>query len=132
MLKVNELLDRSNKIVSSIATISLGLAVITFAAVTIKENAEKLFSRKKVKAHVICVKSSTNIPETQVEEKQTESPKKGSSKKGGSGEHVIKSAKSDSDSNKYGSESRIMVAGEDKASGGESLDAGVLFPNPKK
>lgn len=82
MLKVNELLDRSNKIVSSIATISLSLAVITFAAVTIKENAEKLFSRKKVKAHVICVKSSDE-PSAEPVEKETQktTPKKGSSKK---------------------------------------------------
>lgn len=82
MLKINDLLDRTSKIVSSAAAISLGLAVITFAAVAIKENTGKLLSSKKVRAHVICVKSSDE-PSIEPVEKETQktTPKKGSSKK---------------------------------------------------
>lgn len=57
MLKVNELLDRTSKTISSIASISLGLMVISFSAVIIKENLKSILSLRKIKTHVICVES---------------------------------------------------------------------------
>lgn len=81
MLKVNELLDRTSKTVSSIAAISLGLAVIAVSAVVVKENLRELLCLKKIKAHVICVKSSDDVPEEHIEKETRKSPKKGSSKK---------------------------------------------------
>lgn len=65
MLKVNELLDRTSKTISSIASISLGLMVISFSAVIIKENLKSILSLRKIKTHVICV-------ETDKEEKHSE------------------------------------------------------------
>lgn len=58
MLKVNELLDRTSKTISSIASISLSLMIISFSAVIIKENLKNILSLRKIKTHVICVKSS--------------------------------------------------------------------------
>lgn len=58
MLKVNELLDRTSKTIGSIASISLGLMIISFSAVIIKENLKNILSLRKIKTHVICVKSS--------------------------------------------------------------------------
>ena len=58
MLKVNELLDRTSKTIGSIASISLGLMIISFSAVIIKENLKSILSLRKIKTHVICVKSS--------------------------------------------------------------------------
>ncbi len=58
MLKVNELLDRTSKTVSSIAAISLGLAVIAVSSVIVKENLKRFLSLRKIKTRVICVKSS--------------------------------------------------------------------------
>ena len=81
MLKVNELLDRTSKTVSSIAAISLGLAVIAVSAVVVKENLKNLLSLRKIKAHVICVKSSGDVPEEHVEKETEKTSKKGSSKK---------------------------------------------------
>lgn len=57
MLKVNELLDRTSKTIGSIASISLGLMVISFSAVIIKENLKSILSLRKIKTHVICVES---------------------------------------------------------------------------
>lgn len=81
MLKVNELLDKTSKTVSSVAAISLGLAVIAISAVVVKENVKDLLHLRKIKAHVICVKSSNYIPEEHAEKETQKSPKKGSSKK---------------------------------------------------
>lgn len=89
MLKVNELLDRTGKVISSAAAISLGLAVIAVSAVVVKENVKELLSLRKIKAHVICVKSSGDIPEAPKKEAEAPvekeapkpAPKKGSSKK---------------------------------------------------
>lgn len=69
MLKVNELLDRTSKTISSIASISLGLMVISFSAVIIKENLKNILSLRKIKTHVICV-------ETDKEEKTSNSEDK--------------------------------------------------------
>ena len=57
MLKVNELLDRTSKTISSIASISLSLMIISFSAVIIKENLKNILSLRKIKTHVICVES---------------------------------------------------------------------------
>lgn len=57
MLKVNELLDKTSKTIGSIASISLGLMVISFSAVIIKENLKSILSLRKIKTHVICVES---------------------------------------------------------------------------
>lgn len=85
MLKVNELLDRTSKTVSSIAAISLGLAVIAVSAVVVKENLKDFFRLRKIKARVICLKSSDE-PNAEPIEKETQktTPKKGSSKKNSS------------------------------------------------
>lgn len=80
MLKVHELLDRTSKVVSSVAAISLSLAVIAVSAVVVKENVKDLLRLKKVRAHVICINPLSDT-ETQVKK---ESSKKGGSKKGGS------------------------------------------------
>lgn len=83
MLKVNELLDRTSKTVSSVAAISLGLAVIAVSAVVVKENLRELLCLRKIKAHVICVKSS-NDADNNEKKVQKVTPKKGSSKKNAS------------------------------------------------
>lgn len=86
MLKVNELLDRTSKTVSSIAAISLCLAVITVSSVVIKENLKDLLSLRKIKARIICVKSSDE-PSVEHVEKETQ---KTTCKKGGSKKDVSK------------------------------------------
>ena len=78
MLKVNELLDRTSKTIGSIASISLGLMVISFSAVIIKENLKNILSLRKIKTHVICVESSED---DLVKEAQKTSTKKACSKK---------------------------------------------------
>ena len=85
MLKVNELLDRTSKTVSSVAAISLGLAVIAVSAVVVKENLRELLCLRKIKAHVICVKSShDDSADNSEKEVQKTTPKKGGSKKNAS------------------------------------------------
>ena len=54
MLNVSNLLDRTSKTVSSVAAISLGLAVIAVSAVVVKENFKELFG-KRIKA-IVCIK----------------------------------------------------------------------------
>ena len=54
MFKINDALDRTGKIVSSIATIALGMAVISFAAKVTKDNCKALFG-KRIKA-IVCIK----------------------------------------------------------------------------
>ena len=76
MLKVNELLDRTGKTIGSIASISLCLMVISFSAVIIKENIKSILSLRKIKTHVICVKSS--------EDDSNKKATKNSTKKAGS------------------------------------------------
>ena len=78
MLKVNELLDRTSKTVSSIAAISLGLAVIAVSSVIVKENLKRFLSLRKIKTHVICVKSSED--DSNKEAKKTSTKKAGSKK----------------------------------------------------
>lgn len=78
MLKVNDLLDRTSKTVSSIAAISLGLAVIAVSSVIVKENLKSFLSLRKIKTHVICVKSSED---DLVKEAPKTSTKKAGSKK---------------------------------------------------
>lgn len=96
MLKVNELLDRTSKTVSSVAAISLGLAVIAVSAVVVKENLRELLCLRKIKAHVICVKSSDEQSAEPVEkETQKTTPKKGSSKKNASKPAVTEDSPSD-------------------------------------
>lgn len=78
MLKINDLLDKTSKTVSSVAVITLGLAIIAGSAVSIKENVKALFGRR-LKA-VICVKK--HDPAEEHEEKDaSKSSKKQSSKK---------------------------------------------------
>ena len=78
MLKVNELLDRTGKTIGSIASISLCLMVISFSAVIIKENLKSILSLRKIKTHVICVKSSED--DSNKETKKTSTKKAGSKK----------------------------------------------------
>ena len=78
MLKVNDLLDRTSKTVSSIAAISLGLAVIAVSSVIVKENLKSFLSLRKIKTYVICVKSSED---DLVKEAPKTSTKKACSKK---------------------------------------------------
>ena len=78
MLKVNELLDRTSKTVSSIAAISLGLAVIAVSSVIVKENLKSFLSLRKIKTRVICVKSSEDDSNKEVTKTST---KKAGSKK---------------------------------------------------
>lgn len=80
MLKVNDLLDKTSKTVSSIAAISLSLAVIAVSSVVVKENLKELLSLRKIKAHVICVKS---VKEDAIKDKEASNAtlKKASSKK---------------------------------------------------
>lgn len=96
MLKVNDLLDRTSKTVSSIAAISLSLAVIAVSSVVVKENLKDLLSLRRIKAHVICVKSSDE-PSAEPVEKETQktTPKKGSSKKNTSKPAVAEEAPSE-------------------------------------
>lgn len=58
MLKLNETLNGANKVVSSVAGISLGLAVIAISAAVIKENVVSLFPKRKrgIKIHAVCIK----------------------------------------------------------------------------
>lgn len=78
MLKVNELLDRTSKTVSSIAAISLGLAVIAVSSVIVKENLKRFLSLRKIKTRVICVKSSED--DSNKEATKTSTKKEGSKK----------------------------------------------------
>ena len=78
MLKVNELLDRTSKTISSIASISLSLMIISFSAVIIKENLKSILSLRKIKTHVICVKSSED--DSNKEATKTSTKKAGSKK----------------------------------------------------
>ena len=78
MLKVNELLDRTSKTVSSIAAISLGLAVIAVSSVIVKENLKRFLSLRKIKTRVICVKSSED--DSNKEATKTSTKKAGSKK----------------------------------------------------
>ena len=78
MLKVNELLDRTSKTISSIASISLSLMIISFSAVIIKENLKNILSLRKIKTHVICVKSLED--DSNKEAKKTSTKKEGSKK----------------------------------------------------
>lgn len=58
MSKLNETLNGANKVVSSVAGISLGLAVIAISAAVIKENVVSLFPKRKrgIKIHAVCIK----------------------------------------------------------------------------
>lgn len=51
-LKVNDLLAKTGKTVSSLAAISLGLAIIAVSSVVIKDNMKELLSVKRIKAKV--------------------------------------------------------------------------------
>ena len=85
MLKVNELLDNTSKTVSSVAAISLGLAVIAVSAVVVKENLRELLCFRKIKAHVICLKSShDNATNNREKEAGKTTLKKSSTKKNAS------------------------------------------------
>ena len=84
MLKVNELFDRTSKVVSSVAAVSLALAVITVSAVVIKENIKDLLHLRKIKAHVICVRSHSDEEENGDKDKSEPESPKPAPKKGGS------------------------------------------------
>lgn len=82
MIKVNELLDRTGKVVGSIAAISLGIAIITVSAVTVKENIKELLHLKQGK--VCFIKFSKKHTEPQADESAPKNsapaPKKSSKK----------------------------------------------------
>lgn len=53
MLKLNEFLDKTGKTVSAVATISLGVAIISVAACVARDHLSSLFRRKRhIKAKV--------------------------------------------------------------------------------
>ena len=93
MLKVNELLDRTGKTIGSIASISLGLMVISFSAVIIKENLKSILSLRKIKTHVICVKSSED--DSNKEATKTSTKKAGSKKVSSKSEQAKESISED-------------------------------------
>lgn len=64
-LKVNDLLAKTSKTVSSLAAISLGLAIIAVSSVVIKDNIKELLSIKKIKAKVICIREKVHHKEEQ-------------------------------------------------------------------
>lgn len=47
MLRFNEILDRTGKVVGSIAAISIGLAVISFSAVVVRDYVKALLPKKE-------------------------------------------------------------------------------------
>lgn len=59
-LKVNDLLAKTGKTVSSLAAISLGLAIIAVSSVVIKDNMKELLSVKRIKAKVICIREKVH------------------------------------------------------------------------
>lgn len=93
MLKVNELLDRTSKTISSIASISLSLMIISFSAVIIKENLKNILSLRKIKTHVICVKSSED--DLNKEATKTSTKKAGSKKVSSKSEQAKESISKD-------------------------------------
>ena len=93
MLKVNELLDRTSKTVSSIAAISLGLAVIAVSSVIVKENLKRFLSLRKIKTRVICVKSSED--DSNKEATKTSTKKAGSKKVSSKSEQTKESISED-------------------------------------
>ena len=93
MLKVNELLDRTGKTIGSIASISLCLMVISFSAVVIKENLKSILSLRKIKTHVICVKSSKH--DSNKEATKTSTKKAGSKKVSSKSEQTKESISED-------------------------------------
>ena len=93
MLKVNELLDRTSKTIGSIASISLSLMIISFSAVIIKENLKSILSLRKIKTHVICVKSSKN--DSNKEATKTSTKKAGSKKVSSKSEQAKESISED-------------------------------------
>lgn len=93
MLKVNELLDRTGKTIGSIASISLCLMVISFSAVIIKENLKNILSLRRIKTHVICVKSSED--DSNKEATKTSTKKAGSKKVSSKSEQAKESISED-------------------------------------
>lgn len=48
MLKINELLNKTSSVVSSVASITLGLAVTAYATLLLKKSCKKLFGKGEV------------------------------------------------------------------------------------
>lgn len=71
MKKITNLLDGAAKPIGSLAAIALGLSIISFAAVTIKDNCKILFasSKKKIRA-IVCVKKAFKKEEVKPEDKK--------------------------------------------------------------
>lgn len=62
MLKINELLNKTSSVVSSVASITLGLAVTAYATLLLKKSCRKLFSKGEVVAVVDSDKTSDKKP----------------------------------------------------------------------
>lgn len=75
MKKISNLLELAVKPISSLAAIAIGLSIISFAAVSIKDNCSALLplGKRKIRA-VVCVKK-VRKEEPKVEETKEEQPK---------------------------------------------------------
>ena len=68
MLKINEFLDRTGKTVGAVASITLGVAVISIGAVVIRDHIKSLFRRsRRCKGKIIVCKVDGNTSEHEEE-----------------------------------------------------------------
>ena len=77
MLKLNEFLDKTGKTVSAVATISLGVAIISVAACVAKDHLSSLFRRKrhvKVKVFACEVPNDDNDSKEEAKGNNPEEP----------------------------------------------------------
>lgn len=82
MLKINELLNKSSNVVSSIASITLGLAVTAYAALILKKSCKKLFSKSEVATVALAdTDLEQQILQIKTPDKKTSSKKKTSKSK---------------------------------------------------